>query len=124
MFNDFDVFIIILLLCFTEITKKQSAPTKVQEVGLLVSTPSAYYRDLAKESLEDIITSECADEYIGSVKDSIEGTVKLVNVFYSKNYESYIYTGKHVFIKEHLYVYRKSYIYEGNPMCITELLYV
>jgi len=64
-----------------------------QEVGLLVSTPSAYYRDLAKEKLEEVITSQCNDEYVGSVGDKIEGTVKLVNVFYSKNYESYIYTG-------------------------------
>ena len=60
---------------------------------MLVSTPSAYYRDLAKEDLEEVITSECADEYVGSVGDKIEGNVKLVNVFYSKNYESYIYTG-------------------------------
>ena len=62
-------------------------------VGLLCSTPSAYERDAKKEIIEDTVLENCANEYIGSVNDKIEGSVKLINVFYSKNYESFIYTG-------------------------------
>ena len=62
-------------------------------VGLLCSTPSAYYRDLNKENIEDTVLENCANEYIGSTGDKIEGSVKIINAFYSKNYESYIYTG-------------------------------
>ena len=62
-------------------------------VGLLCSTPSAYDRDLNKENVEDTVLENCTNEYIGSIGDTIEGSVKLINVFYSKNYESYIYTG-------------------------------
>ena len=62
-------------------------------VGLLTSTPSAYARDIKKEVLEDDVLENCTHEYIGSVGDKIEGDVELINVFYSRNYSSYIYTG-------------------------------
>jgi len=62
-------------------------------VGLLCSTPSAYYRDAKQEVIEDTVLENCANEYIGSIGDKIEGSVKLINAFYSKNYESFIYTG-------------------------------
>ena len=62
-------------------------------VGLLTSTPSAYIRDIKKEKVEDDVLANCTHEYIGSVGDKIEGDVELINVFYSKNYSSYIYIG-------------------------------
>lgn len=63
------------------------------EVGLIASTPSAYERDIAKEGVEDKITSVCVDEYIGSKGDKIEGSVEIVNAIFSKNYNAFIYTG-------------------------------
>jgi hypothetical protein len=64
-----------------------------REVGLLTSTPSAYNRDLNKEVVEDTVLERCADEYVGSKGEKIEGPVELVNVIYSSRFESYIYTG-------------------------------
>jgi len=64
-----------------------------REIGLLVSTPSAYYRDANKESIENTVLENCVNEYIGSVGDKIEGSVKVINAMYSTNYEAYIYTG-------------------------------
>ena len=42
---------------------------------------------------EDTVLENCANEYIGSVSDKIEGSVKIINAMYSTNYEAYIYTG-------------------------------
>ena len=63
------------------------------EVGLIASIPSAYNRDVKKESIEDRVLSECKDQYIGSVKDSVEGSVEVLSGVYSMNYGSYIYSG-------------------------------
>jgi len=65
----------------------------IMEIGLIASIPSAYLRDVKKESIEDRVLSECKDEYIGSVKDKVEGSVELLSSVYSRNYDSYIYSG-------------------------------
>jgi hypothetical protein len=69
-------------------TEKVSA----REIGLICSTPSAYNRDLKNEKLEDSISGTCINEYIGSVGDKIEGQAEIINSFYAKNYESYVFT--------------------------------
>ncbi len=65
----------------------------IMEIGLIASIPSAYNRDVKKESIEDRVLSECKDQYIGSVKDSVEGSVEVLSAVYSMNYGSYIYSG-------------------------------
>ena len=49
-------------------------------------------RDLKNEKLEDSISGTCINEYIGSVGDKIEGQAEIINSFYAKNYESYVFT--------------------------------
>lgn len=81
----------------------------IMEVGLIASIPSAYLRDVKKESIEDRVLSECKDEYIGSIKDKVEGDIEILSSVYSMNYGSYIYSG--IYNKEFLVTF-----WNGNKL--------